>query len=100
MRSKAKKAARLFFGWGFILVGIVGLFLPFLPGMLSLIVGLLILSLEYVWANHFLQQVRARFPVLSSHLDEAAIRAYKWTGEGFRHTQPGAGSGTTNIYPQ
>lgn len=94
MRSKAKKAARLFLGWGFILVGIVGLFLPFLPGMLSLIVGLLILSLEYVWANHLLQEIRARFPGLSSRLE--AIRTYKWTGEGLRHTQPGA----TNTYPQ
>ena len=99
MRSKAKKTARLFVGWGFILVGIVGLFLP-LPGLLSVIVGLLILSLEYVWANHLLQEIRARFPGLSSRLDEAAIRACKWTGEGFRHTQPSAGSGTTNTYPQ
>ena len=81
MRSKAKKAARLLSGWGFILVGIVGLLFPFLPGILFLIAGLLILSLEYVWANHLLREIRARFPGLSSRLDEAAIRAYKWTGD-------------------
>jgi len=71
----------LLFGWGFIFGGVVGLILPVLPGALFITIGLLILSSEYVWANNLLQTVRARFPGLSSQLDEAAMKVYKWTGK-------------------
>lgn len=83
MRTKAKKVLLLLLGWGFILVGIVGLFLPFLQGVLFLIVGLLILSSEYVWASRLLQKIRTRFPGLSARFDAAAANAHKWTSKRF-----------------
>lgn len=87
MRIKAKKVVRLLLGWGFIVGGIVGLFLPLLQGVLFLFVGLLILSSEYVWADNLLRKIRTRFPVLSSRFDQAAAKAHKWTSRRFHHTQ-------------
>jgi len=65
-------------GWAFILLGIVGLFLPILQGVLFLIVGLVILSSEYVWAHHLLNKLRERFPGVSRKADEATKKAAAW----------------------
>ena len=97
MQATVKKILLLFVGWGFILLGIVGLFLPVLQGVLFLIVGLLILSSEYVWAHQLLQKIRAHFPGLSSRLDEATAKARRWTGKVFHHSQRGASGGTTKT---
>ena len=64
MRAAAKRLAVLLLGWGFILLGIAGLFLPVLQGVLFLLIGLIILSSEYVWAHKLLQRLRRRFPSL------------------------------------
>ncbi|HET6175627.1 MAG TPA: PGPGW domain-containing protein [Candidatus Sulfotelmatobacter sp.] len=99
MRAKAKKVARLFVGWGFILLGMVGLFVPFLQGVLFLIVGLLILSSEYVWANRLLQKIRTRFPGLSARFEEAAANGQKWMSRRFHHTQRDVSGETTETLP-
>ena len=62
-------------GWGFILLGIVGLFLPILQGILFLLVGLAILSIESPFARGILVTLRRRFPNLSRKLDAAERRA-------------------------
>jgi uncharacterized protein YqgC (DUF456 family) len=62
----------------FILLGIVGLFLPVLQGILFLSIGLVILSSEYVWAHKLLQNIRARFPRLAAHVEKATVRANAW----------------------
>jgi uncharacterized membrane protein YbaN (DUF454 family) len=62
-------------GWGFILLGIVGLFLPILQGILFLLIGLVILSSEYVWAHNLLKKLQKRFPKVSAHLHEASEKA-------------------------
>ena len=80
VRTTAKKIPLLLFGWGFIFGGMLGIMFPILPGALFVIMGLLILSSEYVWANHLLQKIRVRFPALSSRLNQAAAKAHKWTG--------------------
>ncbi len=67
-------------GWAFILVGIAGLVLPILPGVLFLIVGLVILSTEYLWAHHVLTKLTSRFPSVAAHLHQATERARRWTG--------------------
>jgi uncharacterized membrane protein YbaN (DUF454 family) len=73
-----KRALVLIVGWAFILLGIVGLFLPVLQGILFLLVGLVILSSEYVWAHHLLRRVGERFPKLQSMIDRAKLRAERW----------------------
>ncbi len=79
MQAKLKKVVILIVGWAFILLGIAGLFLPVLQGVLFLVVGLFILSSEYVWAHQLLQRLRARFPHIDSRWEEMRGRVHRWT---------------------
>ena len=81
LKTPTKKWIVLGCGWGFLLLGFLGLFLPILPGILFLIVGLLILSTEYLWASNLLAKLTARFPSFARHLEYAGERARRWTGE-------------------
>jgi uncharacterized protein len=78
MNARFKRIAALVVGWGFIVLGIVGLFLPILQGVLFLVIGLVILSSEYVWAHHLLRKLRERFPTVSRTADEATRKATAW----------------------
>ncbi len=78
MNRHAKRIAILTVGWGFILLGVVGLFLPVLQGVLFLLVGLIILSSEYVWAHRLLARLRDRFPKISQTAEAAAHKAAAW----------------------
>jgi uncharacterized membrane protein YbaN (DUF454 family) len=65
-------------GWGFILAGIAGLFLPVLQGILCLLIGLFILSSEYVWAHKLLARLKARFPKIATQFEKAKAKAESW----------------------
>lgn len=78
MTRAVKKALVLVVGWGFILLGIAGLFLPVLQGILFLMIGLVILSSEYVWAHHLLAKIRSRFPKAAEAADHAREKATRW----------------------
>jgi len=78
MTRGVKKAVALVVGWAFIVLGIIGLFLPFMQGILFLMIGLTVLSSEYVWAHHLLTKVRARFPRIAIFSDRARERATGW----------------------
>jgi uncharacterized membrane protein YbaN (DUF454 family) len=78
MNARIKRVLLLIVGWCFILLGIVGLFLPILQGVLFLLIGLIILSSEYVWAHHLLAKLRQRFPKISDTAEEATKRAAGW----------------------
>jgi hypothetical protein len=78
MNAYAKRVLILIVGWGFLLLGIAGLFLPILQGVLFLVIGLIILSSEYVWAHHLLARLRKHFPKISRIADEAAVKAGNW----------------------
>ena len=78
VQIKAKKIALLLSGWAFILLGVIGLFLPILQGVLFLLIGLLILSSEYVWAHRLLLKIRSRFPTMATRWDKAYVIAHKW----------------------
>jgi uncharacterized protein len=58
-------------GWLLVLLGVVGLFLPFLQGILFLMVGFYLLTLESVWARRLRRRLHARYPRLAARLDEA-----------------------------
>lgn len=88
MNIRAKRILILIVGWGFILLGIVGLVLPILQGVLFLLVGLIILSSEYVWAHHLLTKLRQRFPKLSRIADEATRKAESWLRRLSRQREP------------
>lgn len=70
-----KRILVLGLGWGFVLLGIIGLFLPILQGILFLLIGLALLSTESRTARAILVKLRRRFPTLSRKLNEAEKRA-------------------------
>ncbi len=49
-------------GWIIICLGIAGLALPFVPGVVFILLGLVILSSQYVWAQRMLAWLRRKFP--------------------------------------
>ena len=71
MKAQVKRVALLVVGWAFILLGIAGLFLPVLQGILFLLIGLFILSSEYVWAHKLLHKLKQRFPRIAGHFEQA-----------------------------
>ena len=75
---RLKRILVLAVGWMFILLGIAGLFLPILQGILFLLIGLIILSTEYVWAHHLLGRLSERFPGVAKHAHAAKERAHSW----------------------
>jgi uncharacterized membrane protein YbaN (DUF454 family) len=78
MQPRAKRIWVLIAGWSFILLGIAGLVLPFLQGVLFILVGLIILSSQYAWARLWLAKLRKRFPKTGRFADQAAIKATTW----------------------
>ena len=78
MTGKAKRLLLRLAGWAFIVLGILGLFLPVLQGILFLLIGLSILSSEYAWAHDLLHKLRERFPRVRAAADQASARADAW----------------------
>jgi len=78
MQPLTKRIIVYVVGWSFILLGIVGLVLPFLQGILFILIGLLILSTEYAWAGQLVKKMRDRFPKIGRLADQAADRANGW----------------------
>ena len=56
-------------GWALLILGGAGLFLPVLPGVLLLILGLSFLSLEYKWARRWMGPLLRRFPGAEKKLE-------------------------------
>jgi uncharacterized protein len=75
-----KRIAFIIAGWISLLTGIAGLFLPVLQGWFFILLGLVLLSTEYVWAHHLLKRLRDRFPKLASAVHRSADRISKWLG--------------------
>lgn len=70
-----KRWVRQIFGWAFMVLGVLGLFLPILQGVLFLAIGLTILSKDSPWAQRLIARARARYPQHAATLDEATHRA-------------------------
>lgn len=90
MQTRGKKLVVLLLGWGFVALGVVGLFLPVLQGVLFLLIGLFILSSEYVWAHRLLGKIRNRFPTAALRCEEASRKAHNWLGKVFRRVRQSA----------
>ncbi len=58
-------------GFTLVLVGLVGLVLPFLPGWLLIIAGLAVLSTEYVWAKRLSDGARRRATSMTRRRDRS-----------------------------
>ncbi len=64
-------------GWSFIVLGVLGLFLPFLQGILFLLVGLIILSKHYAFARRWLDKLKHRFPAVFDLAHNFRVRLMK-----------------------
>ena len=71
--AKMKRAVWLMSGWALLVAGVIGFFLP-LPGVALIVLGLFVLSTEYVWAHSLLGRVRDRFPKTVSVMERVSSR--------------------------
>ncbi len=62
-------------GWGFVVLGIIGLFLPVLQGILFLGIGLVLLAGSSPLARRLLDRLRDRYPKFAAALHAATARA-------------------------
>ena len=67
-RRTIRSIAVLVLGWALVVVGVIGLVLPVIPGGLLIAFGLLMLSTEHLWLRRALANLRARFPFLKRTL--------------------------------
>ncbi|MBY0506113.1 MAG: PGPGW domain-containing protein [Bryobacteraceae bacterium] len=54
-----REKLRIISGFGLVILGIVGIILPVMPGWIFLIPGLVILSEHFVWAQRLLDQAKS-----------------------------------------
>jgi uncharacterized protein len=65
-------------GYGFLGLGVLGLFLPILQGVLFLVIGLLILSRHASWAERLVLHLKARYPRAGELFIKAEVAAERW----------------------
>lgn len=94
MRGSLQRVAMLILGWALIVLGIAGLFLPFLQGILLLVAGVWVLSRESAWVRRRLDRLRARYPRLAEVEDRAKTRLHAWRERWSRRRGPPEARGT------
>ncbi len=62
-------------GYGFLGLGVVGLFLPILQGVLFLAIGLIILSRHAPWAERLILRLKTRYPRAGELFTRAEVMA-------------------------
>lgn len=67
-RGFVRRIVLLSLGWVCVVLGLIGLVLPFLQGILLLAIGLLLLSAEYRFAQKLLRWLRLRYSWLRALL--------------------------------
>jgi len=76
--NRLKKAGMLIMGWFFVGLGILGLFLPFLQGVLFLMIGLAILSTRSEKVKGLLKYFETRYPHHHERLMVWREKINKW----------------------
>ncbi len=65
-------------GYAFLVLGVIGLVLPFLQGFLFLAIGLIILARYATWAQRLLERLRERYPKAGDVIDSAEAKSEAW----------------------
>jgi uncharacterized protein len=65
-------------GYTFLVLGVFGLFLPFLQGFLFILIGLVILARHAEWAHRLLERFKAQHPKAAEMIDRADAKAAAW----------------------
>ena len=61
-RKPLLRIAQDVFGWTFVVIGVLGIFLPLLQGVLFIVIGLTILSTRYAFARRMLARLERKYP--------------------------------------
>lgn len=89
MTKEIKRILLMVAGWACLALGIAGLFLPFLQGILLIMIGLGILSTEYAWAHRWVTRLKDRFPGADRQFQRVrskVLKRFSWLG--FRERPP------------
>jgi len=65
-------------GYLFLVLGVLGMFLPILQGFLFLFIGLLILARHAPWAERLLNNIRGRHPKFDQMIGHAETKSHEW----------------------
>jgi uncharacterized membrane protein YbaN (DUF454 family) len=65
-------------GYFFLVLGVLGMFLPILQGFLFLFIGLLILARYATWAQRLLDHIRSRHPAFDRMINQAETTTHVW----------------------
>jgi len=87
MDKTIKRYLIIILGWIFLILGVLGLFLPLLQGILFIIIGLYLLSRHQPWAGRWLERVKNKYPKLAKVLEEAKIKVKNWKGRIFKRKE-------------
>ena len=75
MAYSLKRYTVLGLGWFFVVLGVLGIFLPVLQGILFLLIGFILLSRESAWVQRQLKKLKSRYPKFAEKYHEAEVRA-------------------------
>ncbi len=73
-----KRIGLVIIGWCFIVLGILGLFLPILQGILFILIGLAILSSRSETIRRLLKHFEERYPQYHEKIEVWRERLRKW----------------------
>jgi uncharacterized membrane protein YbaN (DUF454 family) len=73
-----KRIGLLIIGWFFIGLGVIGLFLPFMQGVLFILIGLAILSSRSDIIKRFLKHLEERHPHLHERVEKWKAKIRGW----------------------
>jgi uncharacterized membrane protein YbaN (DUF454 family) len=65
-------------GYAFLVLGVLGMFLPILQGFLFLAIGLIILARHAPWAERLLNYLREKSPTLDRTVASAEAKTHEW----------------------
>jgi len=66
-------------GYTFLVLGVLGMFLPILQGFLFLFIGLIILARQAPWAKRLLENLRARHARIDRLIVVSEAKVHEWS---------------------
>lgn len=70
MLKLPKRFIRLILGWLFIILGVLGLFLPILQGILFLAIGFVLLAPDVPFFKRMMKKIKKRYPAIAERASE------------------------------
>lgn len=81
MKTQIKKGLILIAAVLFLLLGVLGLFLPILQGLLFIAIGLILLSIISPKARTWVEHLTRRFPKPHAFVEKLEEKIRRWIGE-------------------